>query len=205
MMFGSGVLKNGTHTLVMEAMEEDSETFIDYLEVTSNAFSPTATRTSSSSLPTGVLTSTQSTLFSSTLFSSSTPAPTSDARDGFLSPGAAAGVAVVATLGLLLILLLAGRGLRRWRKSKERSEDTKAAHWLNQMNCISGPRLGDTRSRARIQPFLLFASTVENSRKNAEQPPSAGGGASPPIRDRDPDHQPSILGLDDSPPSYTSQ
>ncbi|KAJ8095523.1 hypothetical protein PM082_023049 [Marasmius tenuissimus] len=92
-LFGVQGLKDGAHSLVMEVLVQDSENWIDYLEVsTSNA--------SSVSLPPSV-----STPFTQQITSSATsaPAPTSSGVDasGGLSRAAVAGIAIGSTTGVL--------------------------------------------------------------------------------------------------------
>ncbi|KAK1225586.1 hypothetical protein PQX77_011481 [Marasmius sp. AFHP31] len=167
-MFDARGLKDMAHTLVMEVMVNNSETWIDYLDFMPSEPSFTSSQSASA-------------VSSSSIRSGS--------NGGALPPSTVAGIAIGAISGLFLILLLAGWCLRRhWRRLKNRTGQIGTAE-SEQMNA---------------RPFLLFASTVEKSRKNAEQPPSAGGGVSQPITDRGPGYQPSILSLDDPPPSYAS-
>ncbi|KAJ8095542.1 hypothetical protein PM082_023069 [Marasmius tenuissimus] len=113
-MFDARRLKDMAHTLDMEVTVNNSETWIDYVEYTPSKPPSTSSQSGSGAVS-----------------SSSTR---SGANGGVLSPGAVAGVAVGAMSGLILILLLTGWGLRRrWRRSRDRSEQTRAAQ-LNQTN-----------------------------------------------------------------------
>ncbi|KAJ8095543.1 hypothetical protein PM082_023070 [Marasmius tenuissimus] len=110
-----------------------------------------------------------------------------------ISPSATAGVAVGAMSGLVLMLLLIAWSLRRrWRRLDERSGENGASQ-SDQMSGSLTPWQADPRSNARARPFLLFASTVEKSRKHVEQHSLSGG-----------DHQANIPHLDNPPPSYAS-
>ncbi|KAJ8095429.1 hypothetical protein PM082_023199 [Marasmius tenuissimus] len=114
-MFSALDLKDGAHTLVMQVRAQDSGTWIDYLEVTTSESSQITT---SSPELTG-------TPPLSGKPSSSTSERLRD-TDGVLSPGTAAGIAVGATSGLFLMLILIAWGLRRrWRRSKKRSGESE--------------------------------------------------------------------------------
>ncbi|KAK1230687.1 hypothetical protein PQX77_006218 [Marasmius sp. AFHP31] len=203
-MFSVQGLEGGVHKLIMEILVEDSETWVDYLVVnasTESSFNlPPNTRTP---FTPGSNTSDSSRTMTSSASLPPGPPTSSTQRSGsVLSPGAVAGTAVGAISGLFLVSLLAGWSLRRrWRRSKNRSRETaflflitgSLARWS--MN---------TRSAAHIRPFLLLASTVEESRKNAEQP-SSSGAVLQPVRDSGRDHQPNTPRLDDPPPSMVTR
>ncbi|KAK1230682.1 hypothetical protein PQX77_006213 [Marasmius sp. AFHP31] len=211
-MFSTRGLEDGTHNLVMEVMVKDSATYIDYLEVNTSVGSST-------NLPPDVPTSLSRPITSSATSlpaltslptPTSLPAPTvtpgTDAG-GVLSRDAVAGIAIGAMTGVFLMLLFIGWGLRRhWRRSKEGNGETEGAH-LDRMNgsSLAPQRSADTLLNSQARPFLLFASTVEKSRNRGKQSPSSGG-ASRPIGECGPGYpEPSILSLDDPPPSYASQ
>ncbi|KAK1225395.1 hypothetical protein PQX77_011665 [Marasmius sp. AFHP31] len=197
-MFGVRGLEEGVHNLIMEVMVSDSQTWIDYLEVSASTEILT-------SLSPGVSTSTTQQITSS---ATSAPTPTRSGTDagGGPSRGAVAGIAIGAMTGVFLMLLFSGWGLRyRWRRLKEASGGTGAAQ-LNQINSSLVPQWStDALLNSQARPFLQFTSTVEKSRNKAEQPPSSGD-VSRLIEYRGSgDPELSILGLDDPPPSYASQ
>ncbi|KAJ8095529.1 hypothetical protein PM082_023055 [Marasmius tenuissimus] len=198
-MFSAQGLHGAAHKLVMEVMVKDSETWVDYLVVNASTESsvnlPPSTPTSfTHGNNTGETSQTMAT-------SASLPpeAPRSSTQRNVFSPGAVAVTTVGVLSGLFLVLLLTMWGLRR--RLKKKSGETEAAQ-MNQMNWRSAPWLANSRSETQIRPFLLFASIVQDSRKNAKQPSSSGCVPQPnPVRDNGLDHQPNTLHLDD-PPSY---
>ncbi|KAJ8095526.1 hypothetical protein PM082_023052 [Marasmius tenuissimus] len=199
-LFSVRGLKDGVHNLVMEVLVEDSETWIDYLEVD-------ASTESSASLPSGVPASpTQQTTSSGT--GPLAPTLSGTHASGGLSRAAVAGIAIGGMTGVFLMLLLIGWGLRRrWQRLKGKGCETETeTAQLNHTNGSLAPRRStDMLLNSQVRPFLLFASTVKNSRNKAEQPPSSDG-PSRPIGDCGPGYpEPSIPSLDDPPPSYASQ
>ncbi|KAJ8095544.1 hypothetical protein PM082_023071 [Marasmius tenuissimus] len=179
-MFSAQGLKVMTHSLVMVVMVNNSETGIDYVEYTPSKASSTPSQLGDAD---------------------SSSSTRSGSNGGTLSLGTVAGISVGVMSGLFLLLFLAVWGLRRrWRRLKNRNGQIGAAE-SEQMN--ESPT--DTRLNNQAQLFLLFASTAENSRRNTGQSPTSSGGVSRPIRDRGLSRQPSVLRLDDPPPSYASQ
>ncbi|KAK1225396.1 hypothetical protein PQX77_011666 [Marasmius sp. AFHP31] len=112
-MFRAHGLESGTHTLVMEVLMRDSETWIDYLEVSRATSSSVSTLTSASTPGPDTVTKTI-TVFTEDNRPTFSTVPTVSSKNT-ISPGAVAGISVGGTLALVLALLFLLFCLRRRR------------------------------------------------------------------------------------------